>query len=53
MQASKEVEVPPVTEWQRRQQDRMVIERLALRGSVRYRKRDGLMARLRRRLGWR
>lgn len=53
MQASNEVEAPPVSEWLRAQQDRQAIERLALRGSIRYRKRDTLMARLRRRLGWR
>ncbi|MEK9724436.1 MAG: hypothetical protein VW405_13270 [Rhodospirillaceae bacterium] len=47
------IEAPPVTEWQRREQDRMTLERVAKRGSIRYRKRESLVARLRRRLGWR
>lgn len=53
MQASTEVEVPPVSEWLRRQAERQMVERLARRGSIRYAKREGVLSRLRRRLGWR
>ena len=52
-----QVEVPPVSEWQRRASDReqtvAMLERIAAQGSIRRKKRESLVARARRRLGWR
>ena len=57
---STTTELPPIQTWKRRADDKdeatemtEMLERVAKRGSIRYRKRDSLLARVRRRMGWR